>query len=112
MDILFIEFQFVRTYINSLAVQAVVDLVLSRRNPESRHPEFIMICVFEWHSVDSQFIQEVVDRSRKILQTVVAPNEGGLLKYCPARIFQRVISASILMLKVSQIPSISLQCYY
>jgi hypothetical protein len=98
---LFIEYQFTRTYINSLAVQAVVDRALKIHNPHSGPKEFRMTFVFENHSVDFPFIQDVVDGSRQILKAVLALNEEGVLKFCPVRIFSRIISASILLLKVS-----------
>ena len=90
-----------RTYINSLAVQAVVDRVITMANPQSGTSNFQMTWVFERHSVDFEFIQEVVDGSRNILKTVLAFNDDGILKFCPVRIFSRVISASILLLKVT-----------
>lgn len=99
---LFIEFQFARTYINSLAVQAVVERALKIANPSSGPTEFRMTFVFESHSVDFPFIQDVVSGSREILKAVLALNEEGVLKYCPVRIFSRIISASILLLKVRQ----------
>ncbi|CZR58202.1 related to C6 transcription factor [Phialocephala subalpina] len=101
LDILFIEFQFARTYINSLAVQAVVERAFKAATPQSKPPNFFMTCVFEQHSVDYAFIQQVVDGSRNILKTVIALNEEGHLRYCPVRIFSRVISASILLLKAT-----------
>ena len=59
-----------------------------------------MTCVFESHSVDFGFIREVVDGSRKIINKVLELSEEGILKFCPERIFPRIISASILLLKV------------
>ncbi|KAF4629377.1 hypothetical protein G7Y89_g8772 [Cudoniella acicularis] len=101
LDIMFIEFQFTRTYINSLAVQAVVDRALKSGAPATGPTEFVMTCVFERHSIDWGFIQEVVDGSRKILKKVLELNESGHLRYCPVRIFSRIISASILLLKAT-----------
>ncbi|KAH6703103.1 C6 transcription factor [Leptodontidium sp. MPI-SDFR-AT-0119] len=97
LDMLLIEFQFTRTYINSLAVQAVVDRAFKIPTQE----EFLMTSVFERHSVDWGFIQEVVDGSRKILKKVIELDEDGLLRFCPARILSRTISASILLLKAT-----------
>ncbi|PMD36046.1 hypothetical protein L207DRAFT_556549 [Hyaloscypha variabilis F] len=101
LNMLFIEYQFTRTYINSLAVQAVVDRALKIHNPHSGPKEFRMTFVFENHSVDFPFIQDVVDGSRQILKAVLALNEEGVLKFCPVRIFSRIISASILLLKAT-----------
>ena len=102
LDVLFVEFQFTRTYINSLAVQAVVERVLKLAGPQAGPTPFCMNFVFESHSVDFPFIQEVVDGSRQILRAVIALNEEGVLKFCPIRIFSRIITASILLLKVGK----------
>lgn len=97
LDMLFIEYQFTRTYINALAVQAVVERAFKSPNQEG----YLMTSVFERHSVDWEFIQEVVDGSRKILEKVISLNEEGLLRFCPVRILSRIISASILLLKAT-----------
>ncbi|PVH87269.1 hypothetical protein DL98DRAFT_649544 [Cadophora sp. DSE1049] len=97
LDMLFIEYQFTRTYINALAVQAVVERAFKTPNQEG----YLMTSVFERHSVDWEFIQEVVDGSRKILEKVISLNEEGLLRFCPVRILSRIISASILLLKAT-----------
>ncbi|KAH9204879.1 hypothetical protein DL95DRAFT_398191 [Leptodontidium sp. 2 PMI_412] len=97
LDMLFIEFQFTRTCINSLSVQAVVDRAFKIPTQE----QFLMTSVFERHSVDWGFIQEVVDGSRKILKKVIELDGDGLLRFCPVRILSRTISASILLLKAT-----------
>ncbi|KAK0104577.1 hypothetical protein ONS95_004863 [Cadophora gregata] len=97
LDMLFIEYQFTRTYINALSVQAVVDRAFKSPNQEG----YLMTSVFERHSVDWGFIQEVVDGSRKILEKVISLNDEGLLRFCPVRILSRIISASILLLKAT-----------
>ncbi|KAH8672825.1 hypothetical protein BGZ60DRAFT_405685 [Tricladium varicosporioides] len=101
LDILSIEFQFTRAYINSLAVQAVVDRAFQAAAPQYGPTDFVMTCVFERHSVDWTFIQEVVDGSRRALKKVLELNENGHLRYCPVRIFSRITSASILLLKAT-----------
>ena len=97
LDMLFIEYQFTRTYINALAVQAVVERAFKTPNQEG----YLMTYVFERHSVDWEFIQEVVDGSRKILEKVISLNDEALLRFCPVRILSRIISASILLLKAT-----------
>jgi hypothetical protein len=101
LDLLFIEFQAVRIHINSLAVQAVIDRSFSHGNRFTVPAERIMSVVFERSSVDYEFIQMVVDGSRKLLRTVLSISKDGILVYCPVRVFSRTVSASILLLKVS-----------
>ena len=51
------------------------------------------------------YIQEVVDASRKILQTVLdGLVPGDHLKHCPVRTFFRILSGMIFILKVSPQP--------
>lgn len=56
----------------------------------------------ELYRVNEQYIQEVVDASRKILQTVLEGLvPGGRLKHAPIRTFFRILSGMIFILKVS-----------
>lgn len=58
--------------------------------------------LMELYRVNEQYIQEVVDSSRRILQTVLeglVPN--GRLKHAPIRTFFRILSGMIFILKVS-----------
>lgn len=55
----------------------------------------------ELHRVNEHYIQEVIDSSRKILQTVLdglVPE--GRLKHAPIRTFFRILSGMIFILKV------------
>jgi hypothetical protein len=55
----------------------------------------------ELYRVNEQYIQEVVDASRKILQTVLEGLvPGGRLKHAPIRTFFRILSGMIFILKV------------
>lgn len=84
-------------------MQAVVERAFDAANPQTGPTDLLMSCVFEQHSVDFGFIQEVVEGSRNILKTVLALSEDGHLRFCPVRIYSRIISASILLLKVSSL---------
>lgn len=59
--------------------------------------------LMELYRVNEPYIQEVVDASRRILQTVL---EGlvpeGRLKHAPIRTFFRILSGMIFILKVSE----------
>lgn len=55
----------------------------------------------EQYQVNEPFIQEVVDASRKILQTVLdGLVPGNYLKHAPVRTYFRVLSGMIFILKV------------
>ena len=67
--------------------------------------------LMELYRVNEPYIQEVVDASRKILQTVLEGLvPGGRLKHAPIRTFFRILSGMIFILKVSiELPDIDLQ---
>lgn len=66
--------------------------------------------LMELYRVNEPYIQEVVDASRKILQTVLEGLvPGGRLKHAPIRTFFRILSGMIFILKVSiELPDINL----
>lgn len=56
--------------------------------------------LMELYRVNEKYIQEVVDASRKILQTVLESLvPGDHLKHCPVRTFFRILSGMIFILK-------------
>jgi hypothetical protein len=58
--------------------------------------------LMELYRDNEMYIQEVVDASRKILQTVLnGLVPGDHLKHCPVRTFFRILSGMIFILKVS-----------
>lgn len=101
-------------YVNSLALQAVVDRWTTMSN-ESTHTQpgrsntgpspgssGWFLTLMELYRVNEPYIQEVVDSSRRILQTVLdGLVPGGRLKHAPIRTFFRILSGMIFILKVS-----------
>ena len=104
-------------YINSLALQAVVDRWTTMSNesaqtnnqtqngqpgsgPSNSSSSWFQT-LNELYRVNEHYIQEVIDSSRKILQTVL---EGlvpeGRLRHAPIRTFFRILSGMIFILKV------------
>lgn len=58
--------------------------------------------LMELYRVNEPYIQEVVEASRRILQTVLEGLvPGGRLKHAPIRTFFRILSGMIFILKVS-----------
>ncbi|KAG0161310.1 hypothetical protein PDIDSM_8844 [Penicillium digitatum] len=115
-SVLQIELEYTRLYINSLALQAVVDrwTTMSNESAQSQNqtqnsqpvsgPSNSSNSWFqtlnELYRVNEHYIQEVIDSSRKILQTVL---EGlvpeGRLRHAPIRTFFRILSGMIFILK-------------
>ncbi|KAI5841319.1 hypothetical protein BZA05DRAFT_227625 [Tricharina praecox] len=89
-SILEMEWEHVRFYINSLSLQAVIDRC--SLSGGSARPDI--------STADTGFIREVVAASRSLLATVVeSMYEHGYLKHAPVRIYLRILSASMFLLK-------------
>ncbi|KAJ5690054.1 hypothetical protein N7462_004446 [Penicillium macrosclerotiorum] len=109
-SILLIEYEYTRLYVNSLALQAVVErwTTMSHESSQSGRTgtgtssgsSGWFRTLMELYRVNEQYIQEVVDSSRKILQTVLEGLvPGGRLKHAPIRTFFRILSGMIFILK-------------
>ncbi|RPA92676.1 hypothetical protein L873DRAFT_155934 [Choiromyces venosus 120613-1] len=91
--ILSMEYEHVRFYINSLALQAVVDRCTTVHNSTKT-------AMTQVNTQDISFIKEVVDASRALLSCVVEKMyPGGYLKHAPVRIYLRILGASMFLLK-------------
>ncbi|KAL4802120.1 hypothetical protein BDV18DRAFT_164295 [Aspergillus unguis] len=106
--ILMIEYEYTRLYVNSLALQAVVDRWTTMSNeaaqrqnkPASASGTGSYNVLMELYRVNEPFIQEVVDASRKILTTVLEGLvPGDHLKHAPVRTCFRILSGMIFILK-------------
>lgn len=95
-DMLMIEYHYVRSYTNSLGMQAVVERTLAESDPDGHQDETISMTI---EPRDYEFIQEVVDGSCQILQKVTQLAESGALRYSPVRIFLRITTSSIYLIK-------------
>lgn len=99
-QVLLVDYQYVRMYINSLAVQAIVDR-LQRKDqgpsPATSHLDYDFLEIVS--SQDYKYVQEVTSASREILQITVLLANAGALRYAPVRVFIRITSASIFLLK-------------
>ncbi|KAJ5952519.1 uncharacterized protein N7479_010932 [Penicillium vulpinum] len=115
-SVLLIELEYTRLYINSLALQAVVDRWTTMSNesaqshsqtPNGQQGQGSSHSSNSWfqtlnelYRVNEHYIQQVIDSSRKILQTVL---EGlvpeGRLRHAPIRTFFRILSGMIFILK-------------
>jgi hypothetical protein len=102
-------------YINSLAIQAVVERTLSQTNQpattcassssNSRNtkdtgqgiPDELLVTSIS--TSDYAIISEVVDASVQILNKTITISRSGQLLYAPVRIYLRIVSASIFLLK-------------
>lgn len=101
-NIMTLEYEHVRLFINSIALQAVVSRCTdtsTTANPRPP-PSSSFAALMQIYSADVEFIKEVVDASRCVLTTVVEKmHPAGQLRHAPVRIFLRILSAAMFLLK-------------
>lgn len=102
-DMLAIEYQFVRIFVNSLGMQAVVERTLNETDdfnptPDSNQPNQ-PTQLLSVDSTDYEFIQEVVDGSCEILRKVIKLAESNLLRFAPVRIYLHITTSAIYLIK-------------
>lgn len=118
--ILTIEYEYVRIYVNSLALQAVVDRCTSNAgggaapggsvsghsgpqlSPQTQHyyGKLPLGQLGGFGTEDQEYVREVVNGSRNLLRTVVEDLlPGDYLKHAPVRTYFRIISGAMFLLK-------------
>ncbi|KAH5423587.1 hypothetical protein HBI23_198410 [Parastagonospora nodorum] len=115
--VLIIEFEYTRVYLNSLALQAVVErCTQGTPRPTHAHPNGMgpangmgnaehdnaipFSTLVKWYANDRHYINEVIDASRNVLKIVVEGlHPGGYLRHAPVRTFFRIVSVAIILLK-------------
>jgi hypothetical protein len=116
--VLIIEFEYTRVYLNSLALQAVVERC-THNTPLQTHAQpngmgstngiatngdngnaIPFSTLVKWYANDRHYINEVIDASRNVLKIVVEGlHPGGYLRHAPVRTFFRIVSVAIILLK-------------
>ncbi|KAF2825850.1 hypothetical protein CC86DRAFT_293862 [Ophiobolus disseminans] len=116
--VLIIEFEYTRVYLNSLALQAVVERC-THNTPMQTHAQpsgmgsmngmstngdngnaIPFSTLVKWYANDRHYINEVIDASRNVLKIVVEGlHPGGYLRHAPVRTFFRIVSVAIILLK-------------
>lgn len=95
-ELLLIEYQYVKIFMNSLGIQAIVERALMDSNLgialEYGQP-------LDMRDVDYEFIQEVIASSCQILEKVTDLASSGALRFSPFRFYIRVTSSSVFLLK-------------
>lgn len=95
--ILLIEYYYARMYVHSIAVQALVDRISNLPGGTGIWQDHEI-----WrskHALDFVSVNEVRESSGKILTAAVELSDQGLLQYCPVRLYLRIVSASVFLLK-------------
>ncbi|PHH71459.1 hypothetical protein CDD83_5167 [Cordyceps sp. RAO-2017] len=118
--ILTIEYEYVRIYVNSLSLQAVVERCTTHAgsvgsaggaNGQPANQQLSPQTMINYGKLplgqlggftvhDQEYVREVVDGSRNLLRTVVEGLlPGGYLKHAPVRTYFRIISGAMFLLK-------------
>lgn len=93
VDILFIDYQYVRMYVSSVGIQTLVESM--GKDPKATTQEG----AHTGAPSSSVLITEVIDAAGSILSKTVSLARRRVLRYCPARTFSRITSACIFLLK-------------
>jgi hypothetical protein len=121
--ILSIEYEYVRIYVNSLSLQAVVERCTNNAtnhsnpggnqgngpsagpaplSPETQnyYRKLPLFGLGGFNAADQEYVRQVVDGSRNLLRTVVdGLLPGDYLKHAPVRTYFRIISGAMFLLK-------------
>jgi hypothetical protein len=104
-ELLAIEYQYSRIFLNSLGMQAAVDRsadFLTRGHDTTSSSDHQTPSTWFRNfaaSTDLQFVLEVIDGGCQILQSAIRLADTGTLRYCPTRVIVRVIAASVFLVK-------------
>ncbi len=97
-SILAIEYGYVRVYINSVALQAIVEYCDRSAADAAAMPVSAMLNPYEGNK---EYFKEVVVAARSILQTVVEDLlPDNHLKHVPIRTYSRILAGAMFCLKV------------
>lgn len=90
------DYFYTRVYISSLSLQALIER-LNRRSSS----DIWLDQAFQRNEYTEEFksIHAVREASREALAIAIKLGESGSLRYCPVRVFLRIVSASIFLLK-------------
>ncbi|RMJ28351.1 hypothetical protein PHISP_00828 [Aspergillus sp. HF37] len=100
-DIIHIEYEYLRVFANSLGVQAIAERVLSDTAPQGTIDAVFVSRARQINISRNEYdyIEEVVDSACAILARIVSLGHEKPLQYLPIRVFLRMISSSIFLLK-------------
>lgn len=95
-DTLFIEYQYVRLYCNSLGMQAVCERALVEGCHDNNTNEGLATSL---DGPDYAYTQEVILASCAVLQKIIKLAETDVLRFAPVRLFLHIITASMFLIK-------------
>ena len=94
-----IEFGYVRVYIFSVALQAIIE----RRARETENGNTASPVIAKPGNADDEYLKRITAAARSILRVIVYdifPDDS--FKYIPVRTYSRILAGSLCLLKVSK----------
>lgn len=92
-DTLLLEYSSIKIYTNSLGLQAIVERATASGGDGAAYEHI------EMNATDYACIQAVLDASLEIMKVAIRLAESESLKFAPARLFLRITTASVFLLK-------------
>lgn len=98
-SLLAIEYGYVRVYIYSVALQAIIE----RRARDTDTHNMESPIVPNQDDADDEYLKQITAAARSVLRTIVYDIfPGDNLKYIPVRTYSRILAGSLCLLKVSE----------
>ncbi|KAJ5620151.1 hypothetical protein N7510_004135 [Penicillium lagena] len=97
-DLLAIDFMYLKTYVYSLALQAVAERTMNSKVMQGL-PNELLFMISNVTAKDYEYIQNVIDSSKAVLQAIIGMEWTEKLRFLPVRVYVRIISACIFLLK-------------
>lgn len=94
---------YMKTYVYSLALQAVAERTMNSKVTQGL-PNELLFTISNVNAKDYEFIQNVIDGAKAVLQAIISMEWTEKLRFLPVRVYMRIISACISLLKVQRAP--------
>ncbi|ODO05133.1 hypothetical protein L198_01821 [Cryptococcus wingfieldii CBS 7118] len=89
------EFDHVKLYANAIAMRAAQ----TRSRNKLQHPNDTVYHTNVMTAVEGPFILEAVDAALSLVRCGIVMGKKGVLRYCPCRVFTRLVFASVFLMK-------------
>ncbi|WVQ73281.1 hypothetical protein IAR50_002849 [Cryptococcus sp. DSM 104548] len=89
------EFDYVKLYANAIAMRAAQ----TRSRNRLQHPNDTVYHTNVMTAVEGPFILEAVDAALSLVKCGIVMGKKGVLRYCPCRVFTRLVFASVFLMK-------------
>lgn len=101
-DTLFIEYQYIRIYCNSLGMQAICERAFTVQTTTATTGATDSIALTR-DAIDQASIDEVIAGSLATLEKAISLANNNTLRYSPVRVFLRITTSSVFLLKALSI---------